>query len=169
MEPYFYTFTAIALLCAIWDFLTFKIPNLLLLSSLFLFAFYVFHMGWMPTHGFALKVFGGALFIGFGFFALKWIGAGDAKFIATSLLWVSATPKAWAAVFTFLIAMSLWGGVLALIYHLGRPTIERFRMWLNAHLKLSENPEIHNTRKLPYGIAVAAGLVTLCFNGGLGL
>ena len=92
------------------------------------------------------------LVVGFTFFALGWIGGGDAKLAAATALWLG-----FALAMPYLLYSALLGGVLTLAI-LGlrnlplMPVLARFG-WLE---------RLHNPKSgVPYGIALAiAGLLT---------
>ncbi|MGV8855930.1 MAG: A24 family peptidase [Devosia sp.] len=140
-------------LAASSDLLTMKISNrlvLLLVAAFFLVALLVQLP--LPVLGMQLLCAMLVLAVGFTFFAMGWIGGGDAKLAAAIALWLGfdmATP--------FLVYASLLGGVLTLSV-LGlrnlplMPVLTRFG-WLE---------RLYDPKSgVPYGVALAiAGLLT---------
>lgn len=92
----------------------------------------------------------GMLVLGFGLFALGWIGGGDAKLFAATAIWLG-----WSHLFEYALWASLAGGALtiALLSLRAVPLPERFAetVWLK---------RLHQAgHGVPYGIALAiAGL-----------
>ena len=91
------------------------------------------------------------LAVGFAFFALRWIGGGDAKLAAATTLWLG-----FGLTLPYLVYAALLGGALTLaILALRRmpinPLVTRFR-WLE---------RLHDRKSgVPYGIALAiAGML----------
>jgi prepilin peptidase CpaA len=93
-----------------------------------------------------------ALAVGFALFALGYVGGGDAKLFATIALWLG-----FRNLLDFGLATSLFGGALALtLISLRRLPIPPFfvsQAWL---LRL------HDSKSgIPYGVALAAGMLVL--------
>lgn len=134
------------------DLTTMKIRNALVL--LFLLAFAVL----APLAGFTIAEIGwsvaaaaGVLACTFIFFALGWMGGGDAKFAAVTVLWLGADHTA-----IYLVYAALFGGVLTLGLMLLRKSI--LTAWLgdSAWMARLLSPQ----SGIPYGIAMAlAGLL----------
>ena len=139
------------------DLLTMKISNRLVL--LLVAAFFVVALiAQLPLQLLGMQLLCGLLVlaVGFGFFAMGWIGGGDAKLAAAIALWLGfdmALP--------FLIYASLLGGALTLAI-LGlrnlplMPVLTRYG-WLE---------RLYDPKSgVPYGVALAiAGLLT--YSGG---
>lgn len=98
--------------------------------------------GVMPSWPGHLAVFAIAFAVCFALFAGKLMGGGDAKLIPAVALWVG--PEGMPL---FLIAMTLFGGLLALVLMV--------RARLRAPVEGTAAPE--NRPTLPYGVAIAAG------------
>lgn len=86
---------------------------------------------------------GAMLGVGFGLFAMGWIGGGDAKLFGAAALWFG-----WAKIASFAVTVTVAGGVLALAV-----------LMLRA---LSDHPlfplgRISPEAEVPYGVALAAG------------
>jgi prepilin peptidase CpaA len=104
--------------------------------------------------GFGLTVFALCLI----FWWRGWMGGGDVK-----LLGATAIVIAPAAAGSFLLAVSLSGGVLAMAYLAGRvllprPTVRRPTRLLPRVLRV-EAWRIHHRGPLPYACAIAAGTI----------
>jgi prepilin peptidase CpaA len=93
------------------------------------------------------------------FYALRMLGAGDVKLFAAAATFLGARSAVDAAVYT-----ALYGGALALLYmvlHSGF-TSTAFRLG-NAMQQpsLLHNPVTSDRRRMPYAVAIAAGVVTV--------
>lgn len=146
-------FPACMALAASSDLLTMRISNklvLFLVASFFVVALAIN----LPLQQFAMHVTCAlvVLAVAFAFFALRWIGGGDAKLAAATTLWLG-----FGLTLPYLVYAALLGGALTLaILALRRlplnPLLARFR-WLE---------RLHDRKTgVPYGIALAAaGLLT---------
>jgi prepilin peptidase CpaA len=134
------------------DLTSYKIRNGLMLAFLLAYAvlvpfsdFAMYEIGWSAA------VAAGVLVCAFIFFALGWIGGGDAKLAAVTALWfgVDHTPA-------YLVYMALFGGAFTLAVlkfrSLPLPALLQNRPWID---------RLHATGSgVPYGVAMAAaGLV----------
>lgn len=92
-----------------------------------------------------------ALALGFGCFAMKWIGGGDAKLFAATSIWLG-----WAGFSEYALFAAFLGGILTIALVLMRPLplparLTRHR-WIDRLHKLEDG--------IPYGVALgAAGLI----------
>lgn len=94
----------------IFDFLYYRLPNSLIYFIFGLFPLFVLSTGNYPLfmdYGLFLIT----LFVGFLFFALNLFGAGDAKLLAVSSLWVG-----WTKVTPFLLLMGMMGGLIGVAF-----------------------------------------------------
>jgi prepilin peptidase CpaA len=140
-------------LAAGWDLASFTIPNLL--SAAVAAAFILFlamvplgasAIAWHVAAGFA------GLIVGFAFFALGYIGGGDAKLFAAVTLWLGFHDLA-----AYALAASLLGGLLTLAILALRqyplPALAARQAWIiRLHAEKSG---------IPYGVALAAGAFVL--------
>jgi prepilin peptidase CpaA len=135
-------------LAASSDLLTMKISNklvLVLVAGFFILAIAVN----LPLQQVALHVMCAllVLVVGFVFFAMRWIGGGDAKLAAATTLWLG-----FGLTLPFVIYAGVLGGALTLLILALRrmpltPFLARYR-WLE---------RLHDPRSgVPYGIAMAA-------------
>ncbi len=129
-----------------YDIFTMTIPNKISLALIagFVILAPLAGMGWqdMAMHfGVAAIV----LVVGYLFFLAGWMGAGDAKLLASSALWFGAASSV-----PYIMYASLLGGVLTLVIWLGRKArlpVEVFnKQWLT---RLFDNKE-----GIPYGAAL---------------
>ncbi len=135
------------------DLLTMRISNklVLLLAGGFCIAAIAINL---PLQLFAMHVLCAllVLVVAFAFFALRWIGGGDAKLAAATTLWLGFGLALPYLVYTALLGGALTLAILALRRLPLTPFIARFR-WLE---------RLHDSRQgIPYGVAMAAaGLLT---------
>jgi len=128
------------------DLFTMKLTNRLcaiVILTFFIFAF-VIGMPWMQflQH---LLVFALALIAGILLFATGTFGAGDAKFIAATMLWFG-----WYDSFLYILLASILGGglTIAVLYARGQP-LPQFAARIPWVLHLHSH-----SKKVPYGLAL---------------
>ena len=149
-------FPALMAFAASSDLLTMRISNrlvLLLAAGFFIVALAIN----MPLQQLAMHVLCAlaVLVVAFSFFALGWVGGGDAKLAAATTLWLG-----FGLTLPYLVYSAIFGGLLTLaILSLRRlpltPFIARFA-WLE---------RLHNRKSgVPYGIAMAAAGVLVYSN-----
>lgn len=174
MSVLYSIFIILSLLAALADFLFYKIPNIFVLGIItFAIPLLVFVIPLNQVY-LTLMISVATLVIGFGFSLLKWIGAGDAKLMATSTLWV-----AHIGMIDFILIVALSGAVLALIYIGFSLHIDRIRMKIISLLKkkpLNKVPLFKDyaaepfipavgisymKTKIPYGIAIATASIIM--------
>lgn len=106
----------------------------------------------LPTIGMHLAAAALVLVVSFGFFAMGWIGGGDAKLAAATALWFG-----FDYLLDYLIYASLFGGVLTIVLiqfrHLPLPGPLARQAWI---LRLHETGG-----GVPYGIALAAAALAV--------
>lgn len=146
-------FPAAMALAASSDLFTMRISNklvLFLVASFFVVAMAIN----LPLQQFAMHVACAiaVLAVGFGLFALRWIGGGDAKLAAATTLWLG-----FGLTVPYLVQAAVLGGVLTLLILALRrlpltPFLARYR-WLE---------RLHDRKGgVPYGIALAlAGMLS---------
>ena len=130
------------------DLLTMRISNALVLALVVgFFATALFLQMPLEQIGQSCLVAIITLVVGFSFFAFGWVGGGDAKLAAATMLWVGMSE-----VLPFLVYAALLGGALTmLILGLRRwPLPERIAQW-------KWLDRLHDSKSgVPYGIALAA-------------
>ena len=163
-----------AIAAALSDATTFTIPNRLTIALAAAFFPVALILGLpVQTIGACAAVGVLALIVGIGMFAMNWCGGGDAKLLAACALWLGLP-----AILPFLFAMSVVGGLLALVLVLGRKValgalIMAAWAWLGRRLAPtlavasgSGSPPtapawlgrlFEPTEALPYGVAIAIG------------
>ena len=136
-----------------WDLASFTIPNFLTTALLALFTLFVL------AAGFSLSVIGWHLLaglvglaLGFMLFALGYVGGGDAKLFAVTVLWLGFRD-----LMPYALIASLCGGALTLaVIVLRRYPLPQSLMrqaWI---------AKLHDARSgIPYGVALAAGAFIL--------
>jgi prepilin peptidase CpaA len=136
-----------------WDLASYTIPNFLSLALLATFAVFALAAGLTPgAVGWHLLAGLLGLFIGFTFFALGYIGGGDAKLFAGVALWLGFKD-----LMPYALLASLFGGALTLSIILLRqcplPGVLARQSWIVT---------LHDARSgIPYGVALAAGAFIL--------
>jgi prepilin peptidase CpaA len=141
-------FPAAMAFAAATDLITMTVPNriaILLVAGFFVVA-PLAGLGWTDV-GLHLLAGAAALVVAFGFFAMGWIGGGDAKLFAATTLWLG--PQ---ALLTYSLTTALIGGALTLgiLLWRGMPLPVAFvsQGWL---------VRLHDAKEgVPYGIALAA-------------
>lgn len=131
------------------DLLTMTIPNVISLALLAAFPVAAIMTG-MPLVQFGLHLGLGmlVLVVTFGFFAMGWIGGGDAKFAAAAAVWFGPAHG-----LEFLVYTSFYGGLLTFgilgFRGLDLPLAVANTGWIQ---------RLHDRHSgVPYGIAIAAG------------
>jgi prepilin peptidase CpaA len=143
----------ILLLAATSDIMTRTVPNWMPLTLAVLCAILAIagsHPFWGP--GFGLAVF----LVCFFCWRRGWMGGADVKLLGATAI---AIPPSGAE--TFLLTVSLFGGVMALAYLAGRfilpATASKRPSGLLPRILRVEAWRIHHRGKLPYACAIAAG------------
>ena len=136
-----------------WDLASFTIPNFLTAALLAVFILFALvaglgfaAIGWHLLAGLV------GLVLGFALFALGYIGGGDAKLFAATVLWLGFKD-----LMPYALIASVFGGLLTLAMILLRqcPLPQAFtrQAWI---------VKLHDTRSgIPYGVALAAALFFL--------
>jgi prepilin peptidase CpaA len=140
---------ALLIAAAGWDLASYTIPNFLQAALLLAFAFFAFFAG-MSAGSLGLHLVAGVLglAIGFLFFALGYVGGGDAKLFASAALWFGLRDLP-----DFALYASIFGGFLTLgllsFRKIPLPALLGRQGWLM---------RLHDERAgIPYGAALAAG------------
>jgi prepilin peptidase CpaA len=149
VEVFLLLAAASLLLAALSDYRAFRIPNIF--PALLLIAFLGTRLmtSFSPQDIGHLIHFAVALVIGMLLFQMRWVGGGDAKLYAGTAIWFSGLDAAY-----LIAATGLSGFLLAVAYFLSRK------------LGRSQDPVKRADRRIPYGIAIAAGgLIMAAVNG----
>lgn len=148
----FLIFPALILFAGAHDILSMTIPNRVCIAITALF-FPVAIMAGMPLTQIAIHASCGSamLIVGFGLFALRIIGAGDAKLFAAASLWFG-----WALILSYSLAILMIGGALSM-------TILAARAAPAGYISLVTNrlAFLRQGREMPYGPALAAAALTI--------
>jgi prepilin peptidase CpaA len=141
-------FPAAMAFAAATDLFTMTVPNRIaigLLGGFFLLAPMI-GMDWTNV-GIHVAAAAAALLVGFGLFALGWIGGGDAKLFAATCLWLGPDMLLSYGVITALIGGALTLGLLFL-RRMPLPVALINQGWI---------VRLHDAKEgIPYGIALAA-------------
>ncbi len=130
------------------DLLTMRISNRLVLVMAAGFFVVAFAIG-LPLPQLGMHVAGALLVlcIAFAFFALGWIGGGDAKLAAATALWIG-----FGELLPYFVYAALFGGALTLVV-----LIVRRRPLPPALMRVEWLGRLHDAKAgVPYGIALAA-------------
>jgi prepilin peptidase CpaA len=143
---------ALLVAAAVWDLMSYTIPNVITGAMILLFIVFV---GIIALSGetlswneIGLHLLAGvlALAAGVAMFALGWIGGGDAKLFAAASLWLG-----WHALFDYVIAASILGGLFTLLLLMLRriplPAFLVKQAWI---ARLADHKGA-----VPYGVALA--------------
>jgi prepilin peptidase CpaA len=156
--------TLVILLTAacITDLRTRRIPNLLVVATAVIGTIAaVVAKSWSAGFIQAGTGFGTGLLIWLPFYALGMMGAGDVKFFAAASTFLGPRSAIEASLYT-----ALFGGVLAFGYMLARSgvasTLIRVSQGVRQPELLRNNPSSRH-RRMPYALAIAAGVVTALF------
>ena len=141
-------FTAIAAWASYTDIKNRIIPNISVLAVIGLSAIYM--IGETPAAALSGLLAGLlALAIGIGFYAVKWMGAGDAKFFAATSLMIGM-----ASMLEFGLVTAALGGLVAVVSVITRPQ--------RAMIMMQMRGKGDYGRGVPYGVAIAvAGVIML--------
>lgn len=143
-------FATLMVVGGVIDALSYRIPNWISLALLAAFGLAALTAD-APFSLVAANVGAGAAAFAVGvlFFALRWIGGGDAKLFAAAALWLG-----WPAAAPYVLGLCLAGGALAFVLLLMRSAwVQPFAMTGPAWLaRLAQTGA-----GVPYGVAVAAG------------
>jgi prepilin peptidase CpaA len=137
----------------LWDLASFTIPNFLTAALLALFAMFALAAGLgLAAIGWHLLAGLIGLLLGFTLFALGFIGGGDAKLFAVTVLWLGFKD-----LMPYALVASVAGGALTLaligLRQLPLPAAFMRRAWI---------VKLHDARSgIPYGVALAAGAFIL--------
>lgn len=135
------------------DFLTFQIPDWTSIVGVLAFPAAALAANWdasaMLSNGAAGAA---ALAVGFGLFAVRAIGGGDAKLLAVAAVWFG-----WSGLPRYLLAVALLGGVLAVAVLAFRRLALPARLASVAWVSRLHEPG----RGIPYGIAISIAAMVL--------
>lgn len=142
-------FVGLLLAAAASDIVSYKIPNVVVLSILLLYPVFLLVTPAEVDWPMGLAVFAGAIAVGMVLTATGVLGAGDAKLLAAVLLWAgpSLAPLA-------LIICALVGGVLAIFM------LTPIRFFVASAFSSLGSQTLSNmmlAKNMPYGVAIAAG------------
>lgn len=158
MSPIDFAATSLLMVPLAWavasDAGTFRIPNRIPMMVAGLFAAHALAAWPAIDLAGAFAVGAGCLAAGFAVYAFGWFGAGDAKLFAALGLW--AGP---ALIADLILITSMAGAIMALLvmtHHMAR---SQLAMIAGAWVAPCSTPL--RDRRLPYGIAIAAGGVYL--------
>ncbi|MND59751.1 Type IV leader peptidase family protein [compost metagenome] len=139
----------LAIIAALHDLTTMKIPNWI--SGLLILGFFpaAIVLG-LPLDVVAVSVglAVAALMVGAGMFALNWIGGGDAKLMAASVLWMGLSGA-----LPFILYTALVGGGFCLLLMTARSHLPLFAQTGPGWVMRLMQPK----GDIPYGVAIAVG------------
>ncbi len=176
MSLIYIIFLALCFFIALNDFLFFRIPNMLILTLIGLFVAKLVFLQTLEESYFPLIVFVVSITVGFMLYAFKFVGAGDAKFLAVTAMWASEMN-----LLAFFLIIGLAGGLVALLYLFMERPINAVRAYALSILpaKLQNDVGTVNAnvptgtkqgkskkttlqkRSIPYGVPVFIGCLIL--------
>lgn len=131
----------------IMDLLTMKIRNWLVVALLLAYWVLAPFAGFdLATIGWSAAAAGAVLLVAFAFFAMGWIGGGDAKLAAVTALWVGSGQT-----LNYVFYTALLGGVLSIILMSFRELELPHRWRASPWLARLHGPGTN----IPYGVAMA--------------
>jgi prepilin peptidase CpaA len=152
-------FTLLLASACVSDLRTRRIPNALVLTTALIGIGYSVAIAPYVEGGLgALSGIGIGLVIWLPLYVLRLLGAGDVKFFAAASAWLGPAIALEAALLS-----AICGGVLALVQLWRRDswllTLTNLSLAIKQPRALAELPRVANApRRLPYGVAMAAGL-----------
>lgn len=148
-------FAALLLWAAYGDVRSLIIPNRISVAIALLYPAFVMAnpqpVDWLA----ALAISGATLAVGFLLFAFRFLGGGDAKLIAVTVLWAGPTH-----ILSFLLLTALAGGGMAVL------------LWIRHRMSSAVSPglffltpsdENFAKQPMPYAVAIAAGGLYVAF------
>jgi prepilin peptidase CpaA len=152
MDIFFLVLTVLMVLVIYFDATRYLIPNWLVGLMLAFYPAMVLlspaTINWMGAAGIMLGVF----VLGYGIFAMRWMGGGDIKLLTVCALW--AGPE---RIMDFLLITAILGGALGLVLIVVRKYIPMALPKLAGKLPRILQPD----QPLPYGLAIAAAFLHL--------
>jgi prepilin peptidase CpaA len=150
---------ALLVAAAVYDLMSYTIPNPLTGAMILLFAAFVLVVALtgqaLSWNAISLHLLAGSLglVVGIGMFAAGWVGGGDAKLFAATLLWLG-----WDVLLDYAILAALLGGLLTLVLLVLRQIPLPAFLIKQAWIARLSDPKAG----VPYGVALAlAALLVL--------
>lgn len=152
-----------SMLAILWsDVRRYLIPNWLVGSLLLLYPLAVWLSPNQTDWPMAVAGMGITFVIGYGIFAMRWMGAGDIKLLTVCSLWVG-----FSLLLEFIFTVALLGGALSLLLLAARKILPLLAVKFP---KLPPLPRIlRNGEPVPYGVAIAVAFLLLLFMGKMAL
>lgn len=145
----------VLLAAALEDMARLRISNFFPMLVVALFAAWVFVAGWENDIWQNGTVFIAVFAVGCVMFGLRWMGGGDVKLMAATALWFD-----WAGAVSWLVYVTVGGGLLALVIMAGRRMVpSSVREKSSAAIFAAKGP-------IPYGVAIALGTVMALYMAG---
>ena len=119
---FYFGFFVLSLIAALTDFLFYKIPNILIIMILCGTGIKIFLEHSSVDFYLTGLIFMTTLLSGYLLYAFKIMGAGDAKFLSASVLWIAPQE-----VIDYLILVAVSGGILAACYIFWSSKIDLWR------------------------------------------
>ncbi len=139
----------LVIVAGLTDLTTMKIPNWISIALLFSFYPVALLMGLsLAEVAQAAAVGFGMLLAGMAMFALRWMGGGDAKLLATAGLWMGVP-----GILPFVLMTALAGGGLCLVLMSARAWLQVYEPAMPGWGQRLLQPK----GDIPYGVAIAAG------------
>ncbi|SCW85107.1 prepilin peptidase CpaA [Sphingobium faniae] len=139
------------ILAAVQDVAMLRISNLFPLALIALFGVWAAHIGFSTALWSNALSFLIALGVGTFLFARQWLGGGDVKLLAASALWFPIK-----GLLPLTVYVTLLGGLLALVFILLRRIVP-------AGNREGGIPALKAKGPVPYGVAIAAGVIACLY------
>lgn len=143
------------LVAALEDMARLRISNIFPLLVVGLYVVWVGVTGWENDIWRNGTVFLAVFTLGCVLFAMRWMGGGDIKLMAACALWFD-----WLGALSWLVYVTVGGGVLALLIITGRRLVPRsVRSGSSLSIFAAGGP-------IPYGVAIALGTIMALYANG---
>lgn len=143
--------TLLLILAAVQDVMMLRISNAFPVALILLFGVWVADVGFTTALWSNALSFLVALGVGAFFFSRQWLGGGDVKLLAASALWFP-----FKALLPLIVYVTMLGGLLALFFIL-------LRRLVSFGNKKGGSPALKAKGPVPYGVAIAAGVIACLY------
>ncbi len=146
------SFVVLLIIAAFYDITQLRIPNVVCYLIVVAFVLRAIFSGTPDGLLLHLVVFGGALAVGFGAFAFKIVGAGDAKLLAAICLWLGPSNLP-----LFILLMAVVGGIFGLVVIVARYFDHILIGLIPWKVRQALPGFLFGEGPIPYGVAITGG------------